>query len=55
LIPESEPIKVKETRLDIAATMKLATTMLFPNARLVTDRFHVLKLVIEALQSIRIA
>lgn len=55
LIPESERIKVKEISLDMAATMKLAATTLFPNARLVTDRFHVVKLVLEALQSIRIA
>ena len=54
LIPESERIKVKEISLDMAATMKLAATKLFPNARLVTDRFHVVKLVLEALQSIRI-
>jgi transposase len=54
LIPESERIKVKEISLDMAATMRLAATTLFPNARLVTDRFHVVKLVLEALQSIRI-
>jgi len=54
LIPESERIKVKEISLDMAATRKLAATKLFPNARLVTDRFHVVKLVLEALQSIRI-
>ncbi len=55
LIPESKRIKVKGISLDMAATMKLAATTLFPNARLVTDLFHVVKLVIEALQSIRIA
>ncbi len=55
LIPESERIKVKEISLDMAVTMKLAATTLFHNARLVTDRFHVVKLVIEDLQSIRIA
>ena len=54
LIPESERKKVKEVSLDMAATMKLAASTLFPNARLVTDRFHVVKLVLEALQSIRI-
>lgn len=53
-IAESERLKVKEISLDKAATMKLAATTLFPNARLVTDRFHVVKLVLEALQSIRI-
>ncbi len=53
-IAESERLKVKEVSLDMAATMKLAAQTLFPNARLVTDRFHVVKLVLEALQKIRI-
>lgn len=53
-IPEAERLKVEEISLDMAATMKLAAQTLFPNARLVTDRFHVVKLVLEALQSIRI-
>ena len=53
-IPESKRLKVKEISLDMAATMKLAATTLFPNAKLVIDRFHVIKLVLEALQSIRI-
>lgn len=53
-IPEQDRLRVKEVSLDMAATMKLAAETLFPNARLVTDRFHVVKLVLEALQSIRI-
>lgn len=53
-IPESERKKVKEVSLDMAATMKLAASTLFPLASMVIDRFHVVKLVLEALQSVRI-
>lgn len=53
-IPLETRMKVEEISLDMAATMKLTAQTLFPNARLVTDRFHVVKLVLEALQSIRI-
>ena len=53
-IPLADRERVEEISLDMAATMKLAAQTLFPNARLVTDRFHVVKLVLEALQSIRI-
>jgi len=54
-IPEEKRLKVKEISLDMAANMKLAAETLFPNARLVTDRFHVVRLVIDAVQDIRIA
>ena len=53
-IPESERLKVKEVSLDMAANMKLAAQILFPMAKMVIDRFHVIKLVLEALQAIRI-
>jgi transposase len=53
-IPHLDRIKVKEVSLDMAPNMKLAVETLFPNAKLVTDRFHVVKLVLEALQHIRI-
>jgi transposase len=54
-IPEIKRLKVKEISLDMAANMKLAAQTLFPNARLVTDRFHVVRLVTDAVQDIRIA
>lgn len=38
----------------MANNMNLVAKMCFPNASIVTDRFHVLKLVIDALQHIRI-
>lgn len=46
--------KVKEITLDMAANMNLIAKKCFPKATLVTDRFHVQKLAIEALQEIRI-
>jgi transposase len=45
---------VKEITLDMANNMQLASRMCFPEANLVTDRFHVVKLVMEALQHQRI-
>lgn len=45
---------VKEITLDMANSMKLISKRCFPKAKLVTDRFHVQKLALEALQEIRI-
>jgi transposase len=45
---------VKEITLDMANSMKLITKRCFPTALRVTDRFHVQKLALEALQEIRI-
>lgn len=45
---------VKEITLDMAANMQLAARLCFPQADLVTDRFHVVKLILEALQHLRI-
>lgn len=45
---------VKEITLDMANNMQLASRMCFPESSLVTDRFHVVKLVMEALQHQRI-
>lgn len=47
--------KVKEITLDMAQNMELIAKCCFPKATLVTDRFHVQKLAIEALQDMRIA
>jgi transposase len=46
--------QVKEVTLDMAKNMEAAVKTVFPNATLVTDRFHVVKLAMEALQHIRI-
>ena len=47
-------LQVKEVTLDMARNMEAAVKAVFTQATLVTDRFHVVKLSIEALQHIRI-
>ena len=54
LIPLKQRKMVKEVTLDMAKNMESGAKKSFPNASLVTDRFHVVKLVLEALQHIRI-
>ncbi len=46
--------QVQEITLDMAKNMELAVKQVFENATLVTDRFHVVKLAMEALQHIRV-
>jgi transposase len=46
--------QVTEITLEMAANMGLIAKKCFPNATRVTDRFHVQKLALEALQEIRI-
>jgi len=45
---------VKEVTLDMASTMQKIVRQCFPKAEQVTDRFHVQKLVFEAVQDLRI-
>ena len=53
-IPKSKRDKVKEITLDMANSMKMIARKCFPKATQVTDRFHVQKLALEALQDMRI-
>ncbi|WP_027126161.1 ISAon1 family transposase [Gelidibacter mesophilus] len=53
-IPLKQRRTVKEVTLDMAGNMGLIVRRSFPEATLVIDRFHVQKLVLEALQEIRI-
>jgi transposase len=53
-IPLKERNKVEEVTLDMAPNMGLIIKRSFPKATMVTDRFHVQKLAIDALQEIRI-
>jgi transposase len=53
-IPQQARDKVKEVTVDMARNMETAIKECFPNAQIVTDRFHVVKLVLDALQHIRI-
>jgi transposase len=57
-IIEKVPLKarnqVTEISVDMLVNMGLVTKKCFPSATRVTDRFHVQKLALEALQEIRI-
>lgn len=53
-IPEGKRHKVKEVTLDMAASMEKIVRSRFPQALLVTDRFHVQKLYYDAVQQMRI-
>jgi len=52
-LPVRKRKQVQEVTLDMAPNMALATKESFPMARLVTDRFHVVRLALEAVQHIR--
>lgn len=54
-IPLNQRAIVTEVTLDMADTMAAIVRMVFPNATLVTDRFHVQQLVSGALQELRVA
>lgn len=53
-IPLRKRLLVKEIILDMAPTMERIAKLSFPNAALVTDRFHVQKLAYDAVQEMRI-
>lgn len=53
-IPKSTRNKVKEVTLDMAGSMQKIVKTSFPKATQVTDRFHVQKLALDALQDMRI-
>jgi len=54
MLPLEARNKVKEITLDMAKNMEAAVKQSFLYALIVTDRFHVVKLAMEALQHIRI-
>jgi len=53
-LPLEKREMVKEVTLDMAKNMESAAVQMFPKSKLVTDRFHVVKLAIDALQHVRI-
>ncbi len=53
-LPKQSRDKVKEVSLDMAPNMESASRTSFKNAKLVTDRFHVVRLVQQALQHLRV-
>ncbi|MCX6800074.1 MAG: transposase [Candidatus Falkowbacteria bacterium] len=54
-IPLEKRVVVKEVTLDMSNAMDSTIRKSFPNATIVTDRFHVQQLISEAVQEIRIA
>ena len=46
--------KVQEVSMDMARNMGLAIRNSFPNCSMVIDRFHVVRLVMDAMQHIRV-
>lgn len=53
-LPRSLRLKVKEITLDLSPTMRLIAKKVFPRATLVADRFHVQRLMNEAISDLRI-
>lgn len=53
-LPRSLRLKVKEITIDLSPTMKLIAKRTFPNATIVSDRFHVQKLMNEAISDLRV-
>ncbi len=53
-IPKEQRDKVEEVTMDFCSSMRSACQSLFTNANIVIDRFHVQKLITEAVQEIRI-
>lgn len=53
-LPRKEREKVQEVTLDLAENMANAVKELFPNAKIVADRFHVEKLGHEVVQGLRV-
>lgn len=53
-LSEDKRLSVKEVTLDMARNMHAAVAEVFTKAILVTDRFHVVKLAMEAMQHLRV-
>lgn len=54
-IPLEKRKQVKEVSMDMARNMGLASENSFPNSKSVIDRFHVVRLVMDAMQHIRVS
>lgn len=55
MLPRHLRLKVKEITIDLSPTMKLIAQRAFPNAYIVSDRFHVQKLMNEAISDLRVS
>ena len=54
LMPRHKRLKVKEISIDLSPAMKLIAQSAFPNATIVSDRFHVQKLMNQAVSDLRV-
>lgn len=54
-IPSEKRSQVKEVSMDMARNMSLAVQNSFANSKKVIDRFHVVRLVMDAMQHIRVS
>lgn len=54
-LPLHKRLKVKEITIDLSPTMQLIAKRSFPNATIVSDRFHVQKLMNEAISDLRVS
>lgn len=54
-IPLEKRNQVQEVSMDMARNMALAVENSFPNSKSVIDRFHVVRLVMDAMQHIRVS
>jgi transposase len=54
MLPRDKRDLVEEVTMDMAPSMEAAVSEVFTNAKRVTDRFHVAKLAIDAIQRVRI-
>ncbi len=53
-LPRHKRLKVKEITIDLSPSMHLIAKRVFPNATIVSDRFHVQKLMNEAVSDLRV-
>ena len=53
-LPRHKRLKVKEITIDLSPSMRLIAKRAFPNATIVSDRFHVQKLMNEAVSDLRV-
>ena len=53
-LPRAKRLKVKEITIDLSPSMRLIAKRTFPNATIVSDRFHVQKLMNEAISDLRV-
>ena len=53
-LPRHKRLKVKEITIDLSPSMQLIAKRAFPNATIVSDRFHVQKLMNEAISDLRV-